>query len=94
MGLLTGNRARRTTKRAERAKPTFHLVCYLDRLPPHLPELEGFRQLSGNAPEVECILEADDFAEAVAEAIRTLEGEFVHVQALERIGLHGLRTEL
>ena len=85
MGLLTGNRSRRATGRVQRAKPTFHFVCYLDRLPPELLELEGFRQVSGTAPGVECILEADDFAEAVAEAIRTLEDEFINVQAIERL---------
>jgi hypothetical protein len=35
--------------------------------------------------EVECELEAEDFAEAVAEAIRTLEVDFVHVLGVERL---------
>jgi len=35
--------------------------------------------------EVECELEAEDFAGAVAEAIRTLEVEFVHVRGIERV---------
>ena len=40
--------------------------------------------LPGNG-EVECELEGEDFAEAVAEAIRTLEVEFVHVRGIERL---------
>ena len=35
--------------------------------------------------EVECELEAEDFAGAVAEAIRTLEVDFVHVLGIERL---------
>ncbi len=35
--------------------------------------------------EVECELEAEGFAEAVAEAIRTLEVDFVHVLGIERL---------
>jgi hypothetical protein len=35
--------------------------------------------------EVECELEAEDFAAAVAEAIRTLEVDFVHVRGIERL---------
>jgi hypothetical protein len=38
-------------------------------------------------PEVECEIEADDFAAAVAEAIRSLEDEYTHVQAIERLSL-------
>jgi hypothetical protein len=35
--------------------------------------------------EVECEIDAEDFAGAVAEAIRTLEVEFVHVLGVERL---------
>ncbi len=79
---------RTVTATPESDRSTFRFVCYLDRLPPHLPELdEGFRQHGSNGPEVLCELEAKDFAEAVADAIRTLEEGFVRVQAVERVGL-------
>jgi hypothetical protein len=59
-------------------------VCYLDRVPPHILEDPAFRMLP-DPGEVECELEAEDFAAAVAEAIRTLEVDFVHVRGIERL---------
>jgi hypothetical protein len=44
--------------------------------------------VQGAALEVECEIEAEDFAGAVAEAIRTLEeDEFTHVRGIERLSL-------
>jgi hypothetical protein len=69
-------------------RPTFRFVVHLVRLPPYLPELdESFRQRHSAGAEVVCELEAKDFAEAVADAIRTLEEGFVRVEAIERLGL-------
>ena len=64
---------------------TYRFVCYLDRLPPHILEDDAFRTRHSTTPEVECELEAEDFAAAVAEAIRSLEVDFTHVQAVERL---------
>jgi hypothetical protein len=69
-----------TGRRAE----THRFICYLDRVPPHILEDPAFRMLP-SAGEVECELEAEDFAAAVAEAIRTLEVDFVHVRGIERL---------
>jgi hypothetical protein len=88
MGAVKSLLRRTVTVTSESERTTYHFVCYLDRLPPHLPELdESFRQRHSAGAEVECELEAKDFAEAVADAIRTLEEGFVRVQAIERLGL-------
>ena len=84
MGALTESLLRRKpqTGSSRAAAETFRFVCYLDRIPPHILEDPAFRSLPG---EVECELEAEDFAGAVAEAIRTLEVDFVHVLGIERL---------
>jgi hypothetical protein len=64
-------RKRRTSVNGRSHRETWRFVCYLDRLPPHILE----------------DVEADDFAAAVAEAIRSLEDGFTHVQAIERLSL-------
>jgi hypothetical protein len=70
------------------ALPTFRFVCHLDRLPPHLPELdECFRQYGTSGSEVLCEIPAKDFAEAVADAIRTLEDGYCRVEGIERLDL-------
>jgi hypothetical protein len=75
-----------TTTRA--AHPTFRFVCHLDRLPPHLPELdECFRQYGTSGCEVLCEVPAKDFADAVADAIRTLEEGYCRVEGIERLDL-------
>ena len=85
MGALTESLLRRKPQRgSSQAVGTFRFICYLDRIPPHILEDPAFRMLPG-AGEVECELEADDFAGAVAEAIRTLEVDFVHVMGIERL---------
>ena len=85
MGALTPSLLRRKSRTgSSRAVETFRFICYLDRVPPHILEDPAFRMLPGNG-EVECELEAEDFAEAVAEAIRTLEVDFVHVLGIERL---------
>jgi hypothetical protein len=87
VGALTGNllsRKRHTTNgRAHRA--TWRFVCYLDRLPPHILEDDAFTTRHSRVPEVECEIEAEDFAGAVAEAIRSLEDEYTNVQGIERL---------
>jgi hypothetical protein len=91
VGALTANllgRKRRTSGSNGRShRETWRFVCYLDRLPPHVLEDDAFTTRHSKMPEVECEIEADDFAAAVAEAIRSLEDEFTHVQAIERLSL-------
>ena len=85
MGALTGSLLRRKAQTGtSRSVETYRFICYLDRIPPHILEDPAFRMLPGNG-EVECELEAEDFAGAVAEAIRALEIEFVHVLGVERL---------
>lgn len=85
MGALTGSLLRRKALTGPTsAVETFRFICYLDRIPPHILEDPAFRMLAGHG-EVECELEAEDFAGAVAEAIRTLEVDFVHVLGVERL---------
>jgi hypothetical protein len=50
-------------------------------------EDDAFTTRHSKLPEVECEIEAEDFAAAVAEAIRSLEDEFTHVQGIERLSL-------
>lgn len=64
---------------------TWRFVCYLDRMPPHILEDDAFTARHARTPEVECEIEAEDFAAAVAEAIRELEDQFTHVQGVERL---------
>jgi hypothetical protein len=90
VGALTANllgRKRRTSVNGRSHRETWRFVCYLDRLPPHILEDDAFTTRNSKMPEVECEIEADDFAAAVAEAIRSLEDEFTHVQAIERLSL-------
>ena len=85
VGALTESLLRR--KALPGSKPaveTYRFICYLDRVPPHNLEDPAFRMLPGQG-EIECELEAEDFAGAVAEAIRTLEVDFVHVRGIERL---------
>ena len=85
MGALTESLLRRKPLTgSSRSVETFRFVCYLDRVPPHILEDPAFRMLP-DPGEVECELEAEDFAAAVAEAIRTLEVDFVHVRGIERL---------
>jgi hypothetical protein len=84
-GNLLGLKRRATNGRAH--GETFRFICYLDRLPPHILEDDAFTTRNSRGPEVECEIEAEDFAGAVAEAIRSLEDEFTHVQAIERLSL-------
>jgi len=85
VGALTASLLRRKPQTgSSSAVETFRFICYLDRIPPHILEDPAFRMLPG-AGEVECELEAEDFAGAVAEAIRTLEVDFVHVMGIERL---------
>jgi hypothetical protein len=89
VGVLTGNllgRKRRTTNGRTHTE-TWRFICYLDRLPPHILEDDAFKTRPSRGPEVECEIEAEDFAAAVAEAIRSLEDDFTHVQAVERLSL-------
>ena len=90
MGVLTGNllgRKRRESTNGRGRHETFRFVCYLDRLPPHILEDDAFHTRHAKDPEVECELEAEDFAAAVAEAIRELEDGFTHVLGIERLSL-------
>jgi hypothetical protein len=82
--LTEGLLRRKAQTGPSRAVSTHRFVCYLDRIPPHILEDPAFRMLP-DAGEVECELEAEDFAAAVAEAIRTLEVDFVHVRGIERL---------
>ena len=85
MGALTPSLLRRKGHPAgRRPVETFRFICYLDRIPPHILEDPAFRMLPAHG-EVECELEAEDFAGAVAEAIRSLEVDFVHVLGIERL---------
>ncbi|HVD65394.1 MAG TPA: hypothetical protein VNB65_00740 [Gaiellaceae bacterium] len=85
MGALTGGLLRRKAQTGStRSVETHRFICYLDRIPPHILEDPAFRMLPSNG-EVECEIDAEDFAGAVAEAIRTLEVEFVHVLGVERL---------
>jgi hypothetical protein len=89
VGVLTGNllgRKRRTANGRAHTE-TWRFICYLDRLPPHILEDDAFKTRHSRGPEVECEIEAEDFAAAVAEAIRSLEDDFTHVQAVERLSL-------
>jgi hypothetical protein len=86
VGALTASLLRRRDREtARRAGQTYRFVCYLNRLPPHILEEENYRARSSKSPEVEVELEADDFAAAVAEAIRALEVDYVRVEAIERL---------
>jgi hypothetical protein len=88
MGPLVGNLLGRKRRNGARSRgETYRFVCYLDRLPPHILEDDAFTTRNSRGPEVECELEAEDFAAAVAEAIRALEDDFTHVQAVERLSL-------
>jgi hypothetical protein len=90
MGALVGNllgRKQRSTPNGRRHRETYRFVCYLDRLPPHILEDDAFHTRHAKDPEVECELEAEDFAAAVAEAIRELEDDFTHVLGVERLSL-------
>ena len=85
VGALTASLLRRKPQAGTSpAVETFRFICYLDRIPPHILEDPAFRMLPDHG-EVECELDADDFAGAVAEAIRTLEVDFVHVLGIERL---------
>jgi hypothetical protein len=89
VGALTGNllgRKRRTSN-GRAPRETWRFVCYLDRIPPHILEDDAFTTRHSRGAEVECEIEAEDFAAAVAEAIRSLEDEFTHVQGIERLSL-------
>jgi hypothetical protein len=90
VGALTSNllgRKRRTTSNGRSHRETWRFVCYLDRIPPHILEDDAFTTRTSKLPEVECEIEAEDFAAAVAEAIRSLEDDFTHVQGIERLSL-------
>ena len=91
VGALTSNllgRKRRTSSSNGRShRETWRFICYLDRMPPHVLEDDAFTTRHSKMPEVECEIEAEDFAAAVAEAIRSLEDEFTHVHAIERLSL-------
>lgn len=85
VGALTGSLLRRKPDTgSKRAVETYRFICFLDRIPPHILEDPAFRMLPASG-EVEVELEAEDFAGAVAEAIRTLEVDFVHVLGVERL---------
>jgi hypothetical protein len=79
------SRKRKSSSNGHRRRDTFRFVCYLDRLPPRILEDDAFHTRHAKDPEVECELEADDFAGAVAEAIRELEDDFTHVLGVERL---------
>ena len=93
MGVLTDNFLGRKRRNGASLGPrarreTWRFIAYLDRIPPHILEDDAFRQVQGAAQEVECEIEAEDFAGAVAEAIRILEeDEFTHVRGIERLSL-------
>jgi hypothetical protein len=86
---LLGRKRRNGTVFSPRAhRETWRFIAYLDRIPPHILEDDAFRQVQGAAQEVQCEIEAEDFAGAVAEAIRILEeDEFTHVRGIERLSL-------
>jgi hypothetical protein len=85
VGALTESLLRRKPQTGSKpAVETFRFICFLDRIPPHILEDPAFRMLAAPG-EVEVELEAEDFAGAVAEAIRALEVEFVHVLGVERL---------
>jgi hypothetical protein len=86
-GNLLGLKRRAVNGRAHGHAETFRFICYLDRLPPHILEDDAFTTRNSRGPEIECEIEAEDFGAAVAEAIRSLEDEFTHVQAIERLSL-------
>jgi hypothetical protein len=93
VGVLTGNllgrKRRNGTGLGTRARrETWRFIAYVDRIPPHILEDDAFRQVHSAPQELECEIEAEDFAGAVAEAIRTLEeDEFTHVRGIERLSL-------
>jgi hypothetical protein len=90
VGALTSNllgRKRRSASNGRLDRETWRFVCYLDRIPPHVLEDDAFKTRTSKLPEVECEIEAEDFAAAVAEAIRSLEDDFTHVQGIERLSL-------
>jgi hypothetical protein len=93
VGALTDNLLGRKRRNgaglgARSRRETWRFIAYLDRIPPHILEDDAFRQVQGAAQEVECEIEAEDFAGAVAEAIRALEeDEFTHVRGIERLSL-------
>jgi hypothetical protein len=91
VGALTSNllgRKRRSSPSDGRShRETWRFICYLDRIPPHVLEDDAFTTRRSKGPEVECEIEAEDFAAAVAEAIRSLEDDFTHVQGIERLSL-------
>jgi hypothetical protein len=84
---LLGRKRRATSSNGRSHRETWRFICYLDRIPPHILEDDAFTTRHSKMPEVECEIEAEDFAAAVAEAIRSLEDEFTHVQAIERLSL-------
>jgi hypothetical protein len=85
VGALTGSLLRRRPQAGPKHPVETHrFICFLDRIPPHILEDPAYRTLPGQG-EVECEVEAKDFAGAVAEAIRALEVEFVHVLGVERL---------
>ena len=81
---LSGDEEITSDTGSKRAVETYRFICFLDRIPPHILEDPAFRMLPASG-EVEVELEAEDFAGAVAEAIRTLEVDFVHVLGVERL---------
>jgi hypothetical protein len=93
VGALTQNLLGRKRRNGAAPGPrgrreTWRFIAYLDRIPPHILEDDAFSQVHSAAQEVECEIEAEDFAGAVAEAIRTLEeDEFTHVRGIERLSL-------
>ena len=91
MGAFTGNllgRKRRSNGNGRHAhRETWRFIAYLDRIPPHILEDDAFTTRAAQEPEVECEIEAEDFAAAVAEAIRSLEDDFTHVRGIERLSL-------
>jgi hypothetical protein len=90
VGAFTGNllgRKRRNGTITRRSRETYRFIAFLDRLPPHILEDDAFQTRSSTIPEVECEIEAEDFAAAVAEAIRSLEDEYTHVRGIERLSL-------
>jgi hypothetical protein len=94
VGAFTGNLLGRKRRNGGRPvlrprRETWRFIAYLDRIPPHILEDDAFRQVQGAAQEVECEIEAEDFAAAVAEGIRALEeDEFTHVRGIERLPSH------
>jgi hypothetical protein len=83
--LLSFKRKSPSANGSRRGGETYRFVCYLDRLPPHILEDDAFNTRHSKEPEVECEIQAEDFAGAVAEAIRELEDEFTHVLGVERL---------